>query len=357
MGPTDAVPEDADLLRGLEDLFPATTGTDETPAFEDVPAISPSARLPVVEEPIPLPPLPEVVCEEPDLPEESPTVEPGPELPDLAFGPAEALPQPDLDWNEASERPTTHDPGIGFPDHELALEPPALDGSVVASYVDVPPLEEWTAPPAAVTIRAEETRGLLAESPRPVEEQGDLDLDLPPAEGWEGGLALDEPTFDGLATLEEPTVPAGPLEAYLVFALADAEYAVPLENLLEIADCRQVTPLPHVPAWLQGVGPVRGDVTSVVDLAAFLGLAPPRADRGGRLLVVHGKQADLTIGLVVDGVREILRVAAGSAVIDAAAETTFFRGTIAHAGRTLRLLDLEALLLSPALRQFESNFV
>src|SRR5262249_21270497 len=109
MGPTDAVPEDADLLRGLEDLFPATTGTDEAPAFEDVPAISPSARLPVVEEPIPLPPLPEVVCEEPDLPEESPAVEPGPELPDLAFGPAEALPQPDLDWNEASERPTTHD--------------------------------------------------------------------------------------------------------------------------------------------------------------------------------------------------------------------------------------------------------
>ncbi len=83
-------------------------------------------------------------------------------------------------------------------------------------------------------------------------------------------------------------------------------------------------------------------------------MAPARAERGGRLLVVHGKQANLTTGLVVDGVREIVRLAAGSAVADAAAETAFIRGIVARAGRTLRLLDLEALLLSPALRQLES---
>jgi len=134
------------------------------------------------------------------------------------------------------------------------------------------------------------------------------------------------PASDRLA--EEPEVlppdllslayPPDPGKPYLLFGLAGAEYAVALSNVLEIRDPPAVTPLPHVPEWVRGVSNLRGDILSVVDLRAFLGLSPSdvnppsRNDSGlqrKRLLVVSSPREELTTGLLVDGTRTICRFA------------------------------------------------
>jgi purine-binding chemotaxis protein CheW len=169
---------------------------------------------------------------------------------------------------------------------------------------------------------------------------------------------LSDPEFS-LAAVPPADVPAG--EQHLVFTLAGAEYAALLADVLEIGHPPRVTPVPHVPGWVLGVGSVRGDIVSVVDLGAFLGLPGERGGRPGRFVVARGGPGGVSAGLVVDEVREIFRLTPeqvgplpggdGAAVEDAV--RPYLRGLTRHAGRALRVLDLGLLLNSDAMRQFE----
>jgi purine-binding chemotaxis protein CheW len=153
----------------------------------------------------------------------------------------------------------------------------------------------------------------------------------------------------------EPALPAG--VQHLIFTLAGIEYAVDLGGVRAIDYPPPVTPLPHVPDWLLGVGNLRGDVVSVVDLRGFLGLERTPSDRSCRLLVVRSRQDGLTAGLLVDGVREVFHLSSDdiTAPKDAFAEPAqaYLGGVVPRGGGLLRVLDLESLLGSPQMRQFE----
>src|SRR5262249_37009231 len=133
--------------------------------------------------------------------------------------------------------------------------------------------------------------------------------------------------------------------------------AVPRANVLEIGRPLAVTPTPSVPEWVLGVANLRGDILSVVDLRAFFGLERSPPDQTRRVLVVRSRTDDLMTGLVVDrvkGMRYILpeRVAS-PAGLGEDKTTAYTRGVAEHEGRLLVLLDLDRLLLSEEMRQFE----
>jgi purine-binding chemotaxis protein CheW len=157
---------------------------------------------------------------------------------------------------------------------------------------------------------------------------------------------------------ESPRKTAGLGEQHIVFSLAGTDYAVPIGSVLEISRPQHVTPLPHVPPWLLGLTNLRGDIISLVDLRGFLGLGEAAADGGGRLLVVRSRREDLTTCLVVDRVKEILRVNGDQIAAPAAPPDDpvgpYLRGVSEHQGRLLVFLDLDRLLHSPEMRQFES---
>jgi purine-binding chemotaxis protein CheW len=80
--------------------------------------------------------------------------------------------------------------------------------------------------------------------------------------------------------------------------VAGEDYALPVDDVLEVAELGDVTPVPRAPTAVLGVRNLRGTVLPVVDLASVLGLsgsnAPARivvADEGGR-----------SAGLAVDSV-------------------------------------------------------
>ncbi len=71
--------------------------------------------------------------------------------------------------------------------------------------------------------------------------------------------------------------------------VAGEEYALPVEEVLEVAELGDVTPLPGAAAAVVGVRNLRGQVVPVVDLGTVMGLpggsAPQRiviAEAGGR---------------------------------------------------------------------------
>ena len=101
------------------------------------------------------------------------------------------------------------------------------------------------------------------------------------------------------------------LREFITCRLADAPYAIPIERVREIVRLRRVTPIPLVPEWILGAIALRGEIVQVVDLRMRLGLVTSEPTRSTRIVVLHGEDGRDT-GVLVDAVREVLRVDAES---------------------------------------------
>jgi purine-binding chemotaxis protein CheW len=93
----------------------------------------------------------------------------------------------------------------------------------------------------------------------------------------------------------------------LSFELAGAPYAVPVERVREIVRMRPVTPVPRMPDEVRGVISLRGEMIELIDLRRRLSLGSVEPSRRTRIIVIKTSD-DEVVGLLVDGVREVLRV-------------------------------------------------
>ena len=142
---------------------------------------------------------------------------------------------------------------------------------------------------------------------------------------------------------------------YLTFDLGGGSYALPLAHVREVDRLPAITPLPNVPPWLLGAANLHGEIVSVVDLAAFLGLGSGKPSRESRLLACRA--GSMEVGLLVERVRDI-RELADAAVRPPAAQIPgrtgrYLAGVYAGDGRLTLVLDVPGLLQSGELRRFE----
>jgi len=93
----------------------------------------------------------------------------------------------------------------------------------------------------------------------------------------------------------------------LAFEIAGTPYAVPVERVREIVRMRPVTAVPRVPAEVRGVISLRGEMIELIDLGLRLGLGPIEPSRRTRIIVIKTRE-DEVVGLLVDAVREVLRI-------------------------------------------------
>jgi len=85
-----------------------------------------------------------------------------------------------------------------------------------------------------------------------------------------------------------------------VFRLGDEVFAFDIGRVREVVVLDELTPVPAAPPQVIGVANLRGDVLPVVGLERVLGLAPRRAARRLRTLVIAAGGAQ--VGLVIDDV-------------------------------------------------------
>ncbi|HEU4389825.1 MAG TPA: chemotaxis protein CheW [Blastocatellia bacterium] len=146
-------------------------------------------------------------------------------------------------------------------------------------------------------------------------------------------------------------------ERYLVFSLAGIKYAVPAAEVVEIGRVPSVTMVPNVPAWLLGVTNRRGDILSVVDLRSLLGLKSTDQSDSARIVVVRSTGDELMTGMIVDQVNGMLNVVPGAVQPPAGpidtGVTPYLVGLCEHKSDLVTVLDLELLLASQQMRQFE----
>jgi chemotaxis signal transduction protein len=89
----------------------------------------------------------------------------------------------------------------------------------------------------------------------------------------------------------------------VVFTLADAAYALPVEAVREVVPYRRPRALPKIAPWELGLISLRGELVRVWDLAARLGLDAPPPDGA---LVVAAVEPPIAFAVqAIVGVREV----------------------------------------------------
>lgn len=133
---------------------------------------------------------------------------------------------------------------------------------------------------------------------------------------------------------------AGSGERVLAFEVGGGLFALPIEDVLEVADLSERSFVPTLPSELVGVATHRGDALPVVDARAVLGLGPSPLPPPTQLLVL-GRVADEPgrLGLPVE---RVLGLAAAPRGTRGAAGAVRARGTLD--GRMLRVLDAGRLV-------------
>jgi len=101
----------------------------------------------------------------------------------------------------------------------------------------------------------------------------------------------------------------------VTFQVGAEEYGLDIRSIAEVVRPLKITPLPRMPEFVEGVVNLRGIIIPIVDLRKRFGLEiAPGSVKKARMLITRGAVSgpgsagsDL-LGLVVDGVREVLHI-------------------------------------------------
>ena len=133
----------------------------------------------------------------------------------------------------------------------------------------------------------------------------------------------------------------------VTFRLGGEEYAVNVAQVQEIVRLTTITAVPRSASYVEGVVNLRGRIVPVIDLACRFGL--PRRERSKTSRIVITEVGGRTVGMLVDAVSEVLRLA--SSAIDPTPEmlqegisADFITGIGKLEGRLLIMLDLPRVL-------------
>jgi purine-binding chemotaxis protein CheW len=160
-----------------------------------------------------------------------------------------------------------------------------------------------------------------------------------PGQGRVGGTVMSVAQQDGrgVGTSSEQVV---------VLNLGDEQYGVDIGRVQEIIRPQVITRVPHTPAFVEGIINLRGRVIPVIDLCARFGL--PRREQTKETRIAVSDVAGVTVGLVVDGVSEVLRIDRACieppSPIVAGVDSSFIRGIAKLDGRLVILLEVDRIL-------------
>ena len=99
---------------------------------------------------------------------------------------------------------------------------------------------------------------------------------------------------------------------YLTFQLANEEFGIRVLKVREIMGLQEITAVPQTPTHIKGVINLRGKVVPVIDLRLKFGMDAAEYTQRTCIIVtqVQGESGPMPMGIVVDGVSEVLNLTA-----------------------------------------------
>lgn len=144
---------------------------------------------------------------------------------------------------------------------------------------------------------------------------------------------------------------------YLTFTLHDESYGIEVLKIREIIRLTEITAVPQMPAYVRGVINLRGKIIPVTDLRLRFGF-PDAVETDQTCIVVVQvnlpKSKPTQMGLIVDGVEEVVSISAGEIE-----ETPTFGGNVSMdgilgmakiKGAVKSLLDIDRVLAGHSLQ-------
>jgi len=142
---------------------------------------------------------------------------------------------------------------------------------------------------------------------------------------------------------------------FLVFSLGDEEYAVDILKVQEIRGYENVTRIANAPDFIKGVTNLRGVIVPIVDLRIKFHL--DKVEYGGLTVVIVVNVEDRVVGIVVDGVSDVMTLTPDQ--IKPAPEfgvtlsSDFLSGLGSLDDRMLVIVDIDKLLTSDEMELVE----
>jgi purine-binding chemotaxis protein CheW len=133
----------------------------------------------------------------------------------------------------------------------------------------------------------------------------------------------------------------------VVCALKNESYGLDISRVFEIIRLQPVTAVPQAPRYVDGVINLRGRLIPIVDLSVRFGMPRSTPTRDSRIVVTG--TCDTRVGLVVDGVSEVLLVSDDAveptpAAVTNTADAASLKGIARVGDHLVILLELDALL-------------
>ena len=165
-----------------------------------------------------------------------------------------------------------------------------------------------------VVVKGRTTVGLLVDEVQELTNSAKgrrIDLEALLSESFRPLARLDRKAQPHVAESAAPEETAADELVFLAFTVRNQQYAFPLNEIVGIAALPEVVAsLPRTDTAMIGVAEIDGALIPLVSAAVLLGLAPDETGRhAGRVVLI--RLGDTRVGLVVDCLKEIVRVSPG----------------------------------------------
>ena len=133
----------------------------------------------------------------------------------------------------------------------------------------------------------------------------------------------------------------------VIFKLGTEEFGVDIAQVREIIRVGEITRIPGSPRYVDGVINLRGQVTTVVNLRARLGLDGKAMDSSARIMIMEVNKN--IVGVIVDSVTEVKNLSTAQIVplpeaLSSAISSEYIQGVGKLDNRLLILVDLKQVI-------------
>ena len=146
-------------------------------------------------------------------------------------------------------------------------------------------------------------------------------------------------------------------QEYLSFTLGAEEYGVDILKVQEIRGYEKPTAIANAPAFIKGVVNLRGTIVPIIDMRIKFNLTQASYDQFTVVIILN--VADRVVGMVVDGVSDVIALGADqirpAPEFSSTFDTRYITGLGMVAERMLILVDMEKLVTGEEMALLDST--
>lgn len=143
--------------------------------------------------------------------------------------------------------------------------------------------------------------------------------------------------MDELKVINEPV-------QYIVIKLGEEQYGIDIRYIENIVRMQRITRVPKMPAYINGVINLRGEVVPVMSIRIKMGLPVDELTKNSRIIILKLEQG--AIGVLVDEVKEVVTLEEDQVekISYSAKEENFISGVGKVGDDLISLLELNAVV-------------